>query len=375
MKRLVLVGAGHSHARVLLDFANRPMPDIEIVLVSPVAQAPYSGMVPGWFAGHYAWEECCIDFVSLCRRADAVLRPASVIALDPGTQQLLLSDGQRIAYDWLSIDIGSTLTPPDAERMTLLPLRPLSALQVQWEALRDEVRTLAPGTPYRVAVIGGGAAGVESMLAVHRQFTRLAPQAHVRFTLATQGRELLPGMAAGAVRRLGRHLASRGIHVIHDFSADGIDGMHIVGSGDRKIAADAALWATGAQAYKWPRQAGLRVDERGFILVDECLRSVSHSNVFAAGDCAGWRKPLPKAGVFAVRMGPVLSRNLRAAIEGKPLRMYAPQRRYLVLIGTGDEHAVAVRGGFAAEGGWAWRWKEAIDRRFLARYNESGNDE
>ncbi|WP_334190447.1 FAD-dependent oxidoreductase [Noviherbaspirillum sp.] len=369
MRRLVLVGAGHAHARVLLDFARRPVPDVEIVLVSPVALAPYSGMVPGWLAGHYAWEECCIDFVSLCRRAEAALRPNAVVALDPAQRVLLLSDGECIPYDWLSIDIGATLTPPKAERMALLPVRPLSALQMRWDALLDEIRTLPPDTAYRVAVVGGGAAGVESMLAMHRRFTGLAPQVKFQFTLATQGNELLPGMAEGAVRRLAGHLARRGIEVLHGFSADHVDGTHIVGEDGRTIPADAALWATGAQAYRWPRQSGLQVDERGFIRVDAYLQSTSHPNVFAAGDCAGWCKPLPKAGVFAVRMGPVLSRNLRAAIDGAWLKAYRPQRRYLVLIGTGDEHAVAVRGGLSAEGGWAWRWKQAIDRRFLGRYN------
>lgn len=370
MKRLVLVGAGHAHARVLLDFVRRPMADVEIVLVSPVGLAPYSGMVPGWLAGHYTWEECCIDFVSLCRRADAALRPSAVIALDPAQRVLLLADGECVDYDFLSIDIGATLTPPKAERMALLPVRPLPALQVRWDALLDEIRMLDAGTVYRVAVVGGGAAGVESMLAMHRRFSGLAPQTEFRFTLATQGDELLPGMAAGAVRRLAAHLTQRGIEVLHGFSAEEVDGVQIVGEDRRTIAADAALWATGAQAYRWPRQAGLRVDERGFIRVDEYLRSASHPNVFAAGDCAGWGKPLPKAGVFAVRMGPVLSNNLRAALGGASLKAYRPQRRYLMLIGTGDEHAVAVRGGLSAEGGWAWRWKQGIDRRFLGKYND-----
>ena len=82
-------------------------------------------------------------------------------------------------------------------------------------------------------------------------------------------------------------------------------------------------------------------------------------------------------------MGPVLSRNLRAALGelGTPDRgergdhdpdpqaqTYRPQRRFLVLLGTGDRHAIASRGAFGTSGTWVWAWKEWLDRRFLRRH-------
>lgn len=369
MTRLILVGAGHAHARVLREFAQRGVANLEVLLVSPAVQAPYSGMVPGWLAGHYRWEECCIDFARLCRRAGASLRIGAASGIDAARSELVLASGERLAYDWLSLDIGSTLIPPDSDRLTVLPMRPLAALHARWQALRDTVRTLGAGVDYRVLMVGGGAAGVESVLAAQKQFMQWAPQVRFQFVLATQGNTLLSGLAAGAGRRLNEQLAERGIAVVSGFSADRLEQDSVVSSEGRMLQADAVLWATGAQAYTWPAQSGLATDARGFIRVDAALRSISHSNIFAAGDCASYEPPLPKAGVFSVRMGPVLAHNLRAAIHDEPLQRYVPQPRYLVLIGTGGAHAVASWGPLSWQGAWVWRWKQRIDRGFVARYN------
>jgi pyridine nucleotide-disulfide oxidoreductase family protein len=338
--------------------------------VSPTALAPYSGMVPGWLAGHYRWEECCIDFDRLCRRAGALRIEQQVARIDPAQSEAVLEDGRRIAYDWTSIDIGSTLTPPHSEEVSVLPLRPLSTLCGRWERLLQTLAALPKGTAYRILMVGGGAAGVESMLAIQHHVTACAPHLRLRFMLASQREELLPGLAGGAARRLRGHLDERRIEVVQNFTASHIVQHAVISAAGQALETDAAIWATGAQAYRWPGESGLATDERGFIRIRTTLQSASHPNVFAAGDCAGWEPSLPKAGVFAVRMGPVLARNLDAALDGKALQDYSPQRRYLVLIGTGDRHAVGARGKLAWQGKWAWRWKEHIDRGFVEGYNE-----
>jgi pyridine nucleotide-disulfide oxidoreductase family protein len=369
MKRLVLAGAGHAHAQVLLEFAQRGVKNIEIVLVSPVAQAPYSGMIPGWLAGHYAWQECCLDFVQLCQHAGAHLRLDCVTGIDPDNVQVILESGERISYDWLSLNIGSTLTPPANGHAMVLPMRPLLALHTRWDEMLQLVRKRSEGTSYRVVMVGGGAAGVESILAAHQRLTLLAPHVRLQFTLATHGDDIVPGLADGAAKRLHAHLTSRGIRFLNHFSASSIEDAAVVGDDGRKLQADAVLWATGAQAYRWPEQSGLGCDKRGFVRIDATLRSLSHPNVFAAGDCASLTPSLPKAGVFAVRMGPILASNLYAATQGRALQTYRPQRHYLVLIGTGGEHAVAAWGPLAWQGDWVWKWKQRIDRRFIARYD------
>jgi selenide,water dikinase len=141
--------------------------------------------------------------------------------------------------------------------------------------------------------------------------------------------------------------------------------------GGRRIAADAIVWATSAAAAPWLAASGLGTDERGFVCVDDYLRSVSHPFVFAAGDCATLASHRhPKSGLYAVRHGPPLATNLLAHAHGRRLQPYRPQPRGLALIGTGDRAAILSWGPLAAKGRWVWRWKERIDRAFVARYTE-----
>ena len=133
------------------------------------------------------------------------------------------------------------------------------------------------------------------------------------------------------------------------------------------------IWATGPAAPPWLAETGLATDERGFLLVDDRLRSVGMPNVLAAGDVAtlASHRGTDKAGVYAVRMGPRLVRLIDHALGEGPLpKPYTPQRNWLALLNTGDGRAIASRNGFALEGAWAMRWKDRIDRAFMARFRE-----
>ena len=379
MTRLVLVGAGHAHANVLLNITQRCNSELEIILVSPVLLAPYSGMIPGWLAGHYEWNECCLDFEALCKKSGAKIVLESVVAINPDLCELTLSSGEKISYDWLSFNIGSTLRPNvsiseqnNQIDTKILAMRPLSELHNHWEQIQASIKLHSTQTmvsDYKVVMVGGGAAGVESLLAVQYRLTQIAPQVKCQFSLVTRGDDILSGMPNSAVRSLSKLMEQRGIRIFNQFEVDRIEQGKLASLDGRHVKADVVLWATGAQAHLWPAESTLATDDKGFIVIDEMLRSVSHPNVFATGDCARWAKALPKAGVFAVRMGPVLTENLCAAIENKPLRKYSPQRRYLILLGTGDTNAVAVWGAFSWQAKWVWRWKEKIDRGFLMRHS------
>ena len=363
-KRLLLVGAGHAHAQVLLDWVAQPLPGVELVLVSPSALAPYSGMVPGWLAGHYRFDEICIDFHALCAAAGARWVEDEVVALDADRRLVTSRGAADLDYTLLSLNIGSTLTPPRIEGARILSLRPLGRLREAWDALLAELSREPPGRPLAVTAVGGGAAGVESLLAARARLAALQPGWPVRGRLVTRSSELLPGMARGAARRAHRVLDAAGITISADTAFDG----------DVARSSDLVLWATGAQAHDWPRRSALALGEGGFIRIDEWLRSVSHPQVYAVGDCAEWARPLPKAGVFAVRMGPVLSNNLRAALGQGQARPYCPQRRYLALLATADGRAIAAWDGWSAEGRWAWTWKDGIDREFVRRFAVAAPD-
>lgn len=388
VRNLVLVGAGHAHARVLLDWAQAGQrPDnVRLILVTPTELAPYSGMIPGWLAGHFTWDECCVNFRHLCQLAGAQLQLGEVIALDAERQMLTLDDGTLLPWHTLSLNIGSTLYPVTDGSLPLLPLRPLAHLRHGWEAMQQQIGALAPGSEWQMLVLGGGPAGVESILAAQYRLAQVAPHVRVHWTLLTRGHEILPGMARGAAKRMLHWFGQRQIRVVHGFAARRIANGEVHAEDGRRIRADGVLWATGAQAHRWLQPSTLALDAHGFVRINAQLRSISHPDVFAVGDCCSWqrgadsvadpasRQPepvtqLPKAGVFAVRMGPVLSHNLQARLRGVALQTYAPQRHFLVLIGTGGAHALANRGPFSWQGRWVWHWKNRIDRRFLAQFN------
>ncbi|MCE2908094.1 MAG: FAD-dependent oxidoreductase [Burkholderiaceae bacterium] len=367
MKQLLLVGAGHAHAQVLLGWAQAPLPGVALTVVSPQALAPYSGMVPGWLAGRYRFEEIVIDFRALARAAGARWVAGELNSLDAAAQRVRLASGEELPYTLLSLNVGSTLRPPALAGARVLSLRPLSALRPAWEALLHEWHTADTTAPLRVAAVGGGAAGVESVLAALAHLRRLRPDRAVSGALYSRGAELLPGLAAPARRAAERALAAAGVEMK----------LGVAGDATTLAGAGLALWATGAQAHGWQRDAmrrgGLAASDDGFIDIDETLRSRSHPAVFAVGDGAHWAAgpALPKAGVYAVRQGPVLLHNLRAALAGGALRAYAPQRRFLALLATADGRAIAARGPFGAHGRWAWWWKDRIDRGFIGRFNPS----
>jgi pyridine nucleotide-disulfide oxidoreductase family protein len=363
MRRVILAGAGHAHAQVLQAWRDEPLPGVELVVVSPHALAPYSGMVPGWLAGTYAYEDIVIDFPALCRQVGARWVAASIERLDADRQCVHLDNGESLRYDWLSLNTGSTLTPPQGDfSARVLSMRPLSQLRTDYDQLLEHWHRSASIHPFQVTAVGGGAAGFESLLAVLRRLRTLRPNRKVQGALLTRGVELLPGYPAAARNRALRALKDADVTV--QLGAAWCDA---VGQ-----SSDLVLWATGAQAHPWQRsvagRGSLAVSAEGFVLIDDCLRSVSHPHIFAAGDCAQWQTPLAKAGVYAVRMGPVLAHNLHAALTAQPLQPYSPQSTFLSLLATADGSAIASRGRWGLSGRWAWRWKDHIDRRFIRRF-------
>lgn len=363
MKRLVLAGAGHAHAEVLRTWIDEPLQGVELVVVSPVPDAPYSGMVPGWLAGAYGFDDITIDFTALCRAAGARWVTGSIAALDAERQVLQLDTGEPLAYDRLSLNIGATVTPPPTVNgARVLPLRPLSALRHRYQQLLDGWRTDTGTSPLRVSAVGGGAAGFESLLAVLRRLRQLRPDRTVEGALLTRSDTLLPGHPVGAQRAAAAALQAAGVRVALGMA------MGAASTPD----SDVVLWATGAEPHGWlthpSRVDGLALSPAGFVSIDPCLRSTSHPSIFAVGDCAHWQPPLPKAGVYAVRMGPVLARNLRADLLDEPCEPYRPQTEFLTLLSTADGSAIASRGRFSASGRWAGWLKDHIDRRFVRRY-------
>jgi selenide,water dikinase len=337
-----------------------------VTLVSPYERQVYSGMLPGWIAGHYRLEQCVIPLRPLALRAAVGYVQASVTGLDLAARTAQTDAGAALPFDLVSIDIGPAFdaaTLPGATEQAV-PLRPIEPFIVAWQRLH--ARLAAAGGEVAAAVVGGGAGGVEIALAWAYRARREGLPLRLHLVCGRVG--AVPTLPPAAAARLRAWLARSGVQVIEDDAAAVETGALRLGSG-ATVPTQGTLVATGAAAVAWPAAAGLAVDERGFIAVDRHLRSTSHPFVFAAGDCATMvGHPRPKSGVYAVRAGPPLAANLRRAAAAQRLRPYLPQQRALYLLATGPRHAIGVWGGLVFEGGWVWRCKDHIDRRFMAMY-------
>lgn len=364
---LVLVGAGHAHLEVLRRFARRPPAGARLTLLTRAPHTPYSGMLPGVLAGLYAPAEARIALAPLVRAAGARLVVDEAVGLDPAGRRVFRRHGPPVAYDLVSLDIGAeadTGGVPGAAEYAI-PLKPIEGLLARLEALWPRLR--AGG---RVVVAGGGAAGVEVALALAR---RLGGAALPPCALVTGPDGLLPGFPPAFRARLRAVLAGRGIALHEGGRVAAVEADAAVLEGGERLAAAAVLWATGAAPPRWLAATGLALDGAGFLRVDACLRAVGRGEVFAAGDMIAFEpRPLPRAGVYAVRAGPVLAANLEAALAGRPLRPFRPQRAALVILGTADGAAVATRNGLTVAGRWVWRWKDLLDRRFVRRFAAIG---
>lgn len=358
-RMLLLAGGGHAQVAVLADWIARgPPPGAQAVLLTPHRHLRYSGMVPGWLAGQHGKDEGLVDCAALAARAGAAWVPGRCAALDPAARVVTTDDGVQIGFDVAAFDTGgvgqgAALLGDDPR---LIDARPIDAL----------VETLAARpAPKHAVVAGGGAGGVELAFGLRNRAGAPRPP---RVTLVTGADGLLPGFAPAVRQRAARALARQGIALIAA-EARFCGGAIMAGSASLEPA-DMVIAALGSAAPGWVRASGIAADAAGFIAVDAHHRSISHPQIFAAGDIAARTdRPLARSGVHAVRAGPVIAANLRAVLAGAPPpRTYRPRPHNLYLLNTGDGAAIASYGPLAAEGRWLLALKHRIDKRWIAQY-------
>lgn len=363
---IVLLGGGHAHALVLRKWGMDPLPGVRLTLIDPQIAAPYTGMLPGHVAGHYQRQDLDIDLVRLAQFAGARLITGAATAIDLAGHSLTVPGRPPVGWDLLSIDIGITSSMADLPGFTehAVPAKPLGAFANRWRDFRDAVA--AGRSPGRVAVIGGGVAGVELALAMAHALRQTGAQHQVT---VLEAKRALAGLPDRARTTLLDELDRAGITLTEGIRAIRITAEGVELSDGSWLDTSLVVGAAGARPFPWLADTGLDLTG-GFVTVGPALQSVSHSSVYAVGDCAALSHgQRPKAGVFAVRQAPVLFHNLRARATKGQKRRYDPQGDYLKLISLGDTRALAVRGPLALSGALMWRWKDRIDRAFMDKFH------
>ena len=369
---VVLVGGGHAHVEVLRQFAMSPQPGTRLTLISREVNTSYSGMLPGFLAGHYSFDECHIDLAPLCQRAGARLFHNAVTDIDLERRRVVAEGRPPVAFDYLSIDTGSTPDDTGIEGTeNAIPIKPVDSFLSRWRAIEENI--VGARREFSLVIVGGGAGGVELSLCLRHRLAQRDPETAraLAITVVSDESSILSRHADSVRRRLAQAMQERGVATHTGDEVVRITPERVLCRSGHELVCDAVIITTHARAPEWLRDTGLALDEAGFVRVGRTLQTCSHDFVLAAGDVAAFEtQRIPKNGVYAVRQGPALAENLRALCEGRPPRPFVPQALTLALISTGNQNAIASYGPIAFEGEWVWKAKDFIDRRWMRRYQE-----
>ncbi|WP_022835057.1 NAD(P)/FAD-dependent oxidoreductase [Salisaeta longa] len=371
-QRIVLVGGGHAMLPVLQAARRWTRAGHTVTLFDPSRYLYYSGMVPEYLGGVYRRSAVRIDLQALCQAAGVQRVEAAVAGLAPASRTVATADGRRWPYDVAAFDVG---TRPPGQPEGVVPSKPLHRLLPL--ADRVEATLHAANAALRLAIVGGGAAGVECALNLSARFVAAGRAHDLTLHLVEAEDRLLPGFPTGLQAVVQRLLEARGAHLHTGAPVATVRATNVQLATGHKLPADAVLWATGTAAPAF-FEGALATDARGFAQVASTLQT-SAPGVFAAGDCATVQAHpgLANIGVHAVKQGPVLRDNLdrvvRARARGRttdarPLRRFRPYPVAPLILSTGTSAGLWTDGTRWLRGRPLLRVKHYVDRSWMSTY-------
>ncbi len=377
---LVLLGGGHANIQVLKMMAMNPIGGLRITLISDQTHSPYSGMIPGYLAGFYSYEECHFDLRRICEELGLRFIKAKIIGIDPLRKKIQLVNRAEVSYDCASINVGiqprsiAVLSPEPA--LKTIPLKPISQFIAHWDQLLSDLKAYRGNEPLPLAVVGAGAAGVEISIILKMLIDQ--NQWNAQVSLIHRHEFLVSAIDLRAQKHLLNTLDELSITVYQNTDVLNVqeDGL-VLKDENGRVHSDVfyrALIATQASAPAWLKSSGLPVNQEGFVKVTANLLVENDEALFAAGDCIHFSpSPLKKAGVYAVRQGMVLEHNIRAFFTRQSsLKPFKPKKHVLSLITIGDRKALVHQDGPSIlrwlSPSLLWIVKDWIDRRFMKRF-------
>ncbi|MCJ1678321.1 FAD-dependent oxidoreductase [Streptomyces sp. APSN-46.1] len=274
--RIVVLGAGYAGAYVAGNLARRLSPaDTEITVVNAVPDFVERMRLHQVAAGQEIETQKLADIFA---GTGIRLHLARVTAVDPERQVVAVADADtdgdgELGYDTLLYALGShgddRGVPGVAEHAFDVAARP-SALR-----LRERLDGLREGG--NVVVVGDGLTGIETATEIAESRPGLSVALVARGELGAQ-------LSTGARGHLRQACDRLGITVLEHTSVEAVEAPRVLCADGTTLASDATVWTAGFAANPIAAAAGLEVTENGRIVVDRTMRSLSHPNVYAAGD-------------------------------------------------------------------------------------------
>ncbi len=371
--RILLVGGGHAMLPLLTRARALVTRGLSVTLLTDQPVLYYSGMVPEYLGGVYAHHQVTIDLVGWCARTGVRFLPGRATGLDPDARAVATDSSGDIGFDVAAFDIGS-VNPHRDRAAQAIPTKPLHRIEALDTAFEHALAR--PGEPFRLAIVGGGAAGVEIALNLTGRAQARGAR-HVQITLVEPEDGLLPGFPTGMGAWAAQTLRARGADVRLGTTATETTPAGIALADGLHLSADAVLWATGSVGAPLFRDAGLATTDKGFVRVAPTLQVENYPYLLAAGDCAAvaGHEKLARVGVHAVKQGPILAHNVArvaaAVQQGRPatgLRTFKPYPLAPLILSTGEDTALWTADGLWLKGRPFLRLKHAVDRRWMRKY-------
>lgn len=370
-KHLVLVGGGHAHLTTILKIPDFIQKGHDVTVVGPGPYHYYSGMAPGMLSGFYQPQEIRFHIGKMVRDRGGRFVEDKVVRVDPVNRELTLMSGDLLSYDIVSFNIGSQVSNRSfsGNGRNVFQVKPIENLLRGKKAVESRVSSLGDGETLKLVIVGGGPAGVELSGALKA----LAADSNVSIDLVA-GVDLLQGHPE-KVRSLARKsLESRGIQIRTGVHGRSLAETSVLLDDGSAVPSDLTFVASGVKPNPLFVNSPVPTGEDGGLLVNNHLQSIEYPEIFGGGDCISLEgQDLAKVGVYAVRQNPVLCGNLLASLEGDPLGIFNPGKpSFLLILNMGDGTAVLRKGGWTMHGRSAFRLKDFIDRRFMRKYQVSG---
>lgn len=372
MIRLLLIGGGHSHAIALSLITKNHLNKVNVTIISDTPFSPYSGILPAYVAGYYSSQDLFIPIKKIAESKGINFILDKVIDINPEQKYVICHSGKKIHFDILSIDIGSTPEKSTIKGANLysIPGKPVLSFLDKWKKITDYYQ-VNKNQSLTLNIIGGGAGGVELALNMHKKLTSIMTPNNININLIHRGEKILENHNQWVSDKLTDILQAKKINLFLNSEVNAITQTKIILKTGKIISGNHHILVTQASAPLWLKNNPINTDEIGFILIKNTLQTTNYNYIFASGDIATLREnPHPKAGVFAVRQGKPLLKNLFRFIENKPLKPYFPPRNYLNIIGTGNESAVASWGYLGWESPLLWYLKNHLDLRFMNKFKQ-----
>jgi pyridine nucleotide-disulfide oxidoreductase family protein len=365
-KVVILVGGGHAHVNFINQFSKEKFPGIRVVLVSNYNRQYYSGMASGFLEGIYDLDDISFDLPKMCEASGIEFIEDTVIGVDPSKRKIFLENGWDINFHAISLDVGSETVGKDMEgvkdnAITIKPLKNLLTIKEKIEKTGDNAR---------VVIVGAGAAGLETGLAI-KEFSKKQNK-DLKISIINSSNVVLKNDSSSVREKVVDQIRKNEIDLYLNEKIIEVNQNFIQTEASKTIHFDILIWATGTAAVSFISKTGCKTDENGYLLVNKYLQSVNYPFVFGAGDCIAFEeyKYVKKVGVYAIRAAPYLFKNMMAYIENRKLNEFIPQKSYLYIVSIGSRLAVLYYKGIVYKGRLAWRMKDFIDRNFMKKHKK-----